>query len=128
MSAKLFLVDDDPIYIFSMKAMLRQVGFEGELETFENGLSALESIRANDKGPDIILLDINMPIMDGWEFLEAVQQNGLGLHNTNIYIVTSSISPDDEVKAKSIEQVDGFLIKPVEKKKLKKIISEGISH
>lgn len=128
MSAKLFLVDDDPIYIFSMKAMLRQVGFEGELETFENGLSALESIRAKDKGPDIILLDLNMPIMDGWEFLEAVHQNGLGLHNTNIYIVTSSISPDDEVKAKSIEHVDGFLIKPVGKKKLQEIISEGISH
>ena len=124
MSKRIYLVDDDPIYTFSMKAMLRQIGFEGDLKIYENGEEAYEGIKEHsDKGiHELVLLDLNMPVMDGWEFLDAVSANGVLTEQMRIYIVTSSISPDDEAKAKSIDTVDGFLVKPVDRGTLKEII------
>lgn len=127
MSKRIYLIDDDPIYTFSMKAMLRQIGFSGDLKIYENGKEAYEGLKQETDRAirELILLDLNMPVMDGWEFLDAISNNGVLSDQMQIYIVTSSISPDDEAKAQSIDTVDGFLVKPIGKAKLEEIIYNG---
>ena len=71
---------------------------------------------------DLILLDINMPQMDGWEFIAQLSSCRPNLKNeTKIYIVTSSIATADKLKAASFDEISGFLSKPVSVQKLKEI-------
>ena len=73
--------------------------------------------------PDIILLDLSMPIMDGWQFLdEFVKINPKIGKKITVFICSSSISPDDVARAKSINAVSDFIIKPMTKDKLIEII------
>ena len=75
--------------------------------------------------PEMILLDINMPQMDGWQFLEGLLAIRPNFNNeTIIYVVTSSIAHSDREKANSIEEVSGFLSKPLSVEHLKKLIGK----
>ena len=78
--------------------------------------------------PDLILLDINMPLFDGWEFLEEFKKlKHLILKPISIYIVSSSISQADINKAKFHEEVIDFLTKPIESSKIKNICDLHLS-
>lgn len=63
--------------------------------------------------PDLIFLDINMPIMDGWEFLKEFKQLSEHFKDIVIIVLTTSPNPDDEQKARSIMDVDGYYVKPL---------------
>ncbi len=121
------IVDDDPIYIFATRKIMKMAGFCNSFLVFHNGKEALDNLQAIIKSgsqvPDIILLDLNMPIMDGWQFLDEfvkVQHDKV----ITIYIVTSSIDPDDIKRAKSYEMVNNYVIKPVTEKKLQEILHD----
>jgi len=121
------IVDDDPIYIFATRKIMKMAGFCNSFLVFHNGKEALDNlkaiIKAGDQVPDIILLDLNMPIMDGWQFLDEfvkVQHDKV----ITIYIVTSSIDPEDIKRAKSYEMVNNYVIKPVTEKKLQEILED----
>lgn len=68
-----YIVDDDPIIVYSMKRLMKETDFYNNLLTFENGKTALDALReANEMGenlPSVLFLDLTMPIMNGWEFL-----------------------------------------------------------
>lgn len=123
----LSIIDDDEIFVFLAKKAIEQTNLINLIKVFGNGLDAINFLKENIDNPaslpEIILLDLSMPIMDGWEFLEEylLFMPKLSVKIT-IYIVSSSISPFDIVKSKSISAVTDFIIKPITKEKLIDII------
>jgi CheY-like chemotaxis protein len=120
---KIFIIDDDNIFIFLTKKTILLTGFETDIEIFEDGEKSIEHIKNiagdTEKLPDLIFLDLNMPVADGWEFLEEFDLLGNSLaKKIDLYLVSSSISPYDIEKAKNFCMVKDFLIKPLEKEKL----------
>lgn len=124
---QLTLVDDDDVFVFLTTRLLEKHKLVDFIKIFDNGYDALVFIKENlgniEALPDIILLDLSMPIMDGWQFLdEYVKINPKIGKKITIYICSSSISPDDVVRAKAINAVSDFIIKPMTKDKLIEII------
>lgn len=119
----LLLVDDDDTYQFIMERTLANLSFIRSLKIFSNGKEAIDFLESNledmDKIPDVILLDLAMPIMDGWGFLEnyLLLKPRIG-KKIIIYVVTSSIDPMDLERARSISEVTDFVVKPLTKDKL----------
>jgi CheY-like chemotaxis protein len=124
---RMTIIDDDEVYVYLIKKIIKQTNLVDLIKIFGNGLDAIDFLKENSDNPDslpeIILLDLSMPIMDGWQFLEEYMllYPKLGRKIT-IYIVTSSISPSDIIKAKSISEVTDYIIKPITKEKLIEII------
>ncbi len=112
------IIDDDGIYLMGVQKMLSFYQLCDSLMVFHNGQEALNhltpALNNPDTLPDVILLDINMPIMDGWQFLEAFTKykNEWG-KNITIYLVSSSINPEDTERARRISGLSGYLVKPV---------------
>ena len=111
-----FIIDDDPVFVLLFKKILLKLGQFETIQNFENGqlgLAALiEKFNNNDPFPDIIFLDINMPIMDGWEFLKALEKYPFKADLT-IYMVSSSIDPTEIKKSKKFKTVKRFISKPI---------------
>lgn len=123
------IIDDDPITVFGIQHKILHAEVTKSLLVHYNGKDALDSfldaISQNLQLPQIILLDINMPIMDGWQFLDAF----IDLHidqQINIYILTSSISGADREKSTYFQNLThhqiSYLIKPFNQEQLKFII------
>ncbi len=117
------LVDDDEIFVFGAKRIIELSNFCDNLMIFPNGKEALDYIKAEKNVPDVVLLDLNMPIMDGWEFLDEITKIER-LEPILIYIISSSISPLDIERAKTYEVVSKYIIKPISKGKLMEIMNE----
>ena len=127
-SNSLFVVDDDKIYHFLLKNLMKQNGIEAVLTFFGNGQDAVDHIRSNNTPealPDLILLDVNMPIMDGWQFLEEFMKfkNELS-KDPVIYMISSSNNEVDINRAKEFDgSVKGYFLKPISKEDLLKIFT-----
>lgn len=112
------IIDDDAIAVFGLKRALAAVGFTTELTTFENGLDALENfgqrIEDGTELPSLLFIDLNMPIMDGWDFMEEFTKS---LPNDTvlpeIFIMTSSIDVRDLERAETFGLEGNYLVKPV---------------
>lgn len=125
----LTLVDDDDIFVFLTKKTIEETKLVELIRVFDNGLDALNFLKENkdntDALPEIILLDLSMPIMNGWQFLEEFTiLNPMIGKTITIYICSSSISPDDVARAKAISEVSDYIIKPVNKEKLVELIKK----
>ena len=123
------IVDDDDIFVFLTKKAIDKTVYFNEIIVFNNGLDSIEYIKENIHNPDllpeVILLDLSMPIMDGWQFLDEYAGFKSQIEKVIvIYVVTSSISPEDIKKAKSIEEVSDFIVKPITHEKLAEVIKE----
>lgn len=93
----IFIVDDDPITVFGIKKMLKPVIDCPDIQIFQNGKEALDKIKERmgvSLFPEVIFLDINMPILDGWGFLEELISLNIQQPIT-INVITSSIDPLD---------------------------------
>jgi CheY-like chemotaxis protein len=117
------LVDDDDIYQFLTMRVIEETNLVKQIRVFSNGLEAIEFLRdVQDQPleiPEIILLDLNMPVMDGWGFLEEYVRLKPHLGKTiTLLIVSSSIDPIDIQRAKAISEVSDFIIKPISKERL----------
>lgn len=124
----LTLVDDDEIFIFLTKKTIEQTKRVNLINVFTNGLDALNFLKQNrsevDSLPEIILLDLNMPIMDGWQFLEAYTKDPVVGKKIMIYICSSSISPDDVARSKAMSVVSDYIIKPIRTDQLVELIDK----
>ena len=121
-----YIVDDDPIFVYSLTKLISLRNLCDEVLSYPNGADALEALKnANDTGfliPDIILLDINMPVMDGWEFLnEYVKLKPTLTKNITLYVLSLSVDDADIKRANAIEVVSRYIIKPVTQAKLVEI-------
>jgi len=124
MPQRLWITDDDPIFIFGMKHRLEALTCLKELVFFNDGedlQTALEQL-SEESFPDLIFLDIHMPCMNGWEVLEILEQKKKPEH-CKLYLVSSSINPLDHAKAKQYRWVDAFVTKPLGNKELKGLLA-----
>ena len=108
------VIDDDPICVFGLRRMLKEVNFSDNISVYNNGLDAINGFKSliadGEKLPSVIFLDLNMPIMDGWDFLaDFVKLPSENRDNVCIYIVSSSLDPKDLSKAKEINAVSNYL-------------------
>jgi CheY-like chemotaxis protein len=122
----LYVIDDDKIYHFLFKNLLKQNKIDVNTTFFPNGFEAIEHLKKNpaeDNLPDLILLDVNMPIMNGWQFLEEYTKIKGSLKKTSeIFMISSSNNEVDINKAKDFsEVVKDYFLKPVCKEDLDKI-------
>ncbi|SNY94939.1 response regulator [Flagellimonas pacifica] len=123
---KVFLVDDDEIFRTAAEILIKSEGLTRTIEQYKNGLDAynklLELAGKINELPDIILLDINMPLMNGWEFLEELRMApDLINDQVHIYILTSSIAPDDLNLSKEYGFIRGYITKPLTKADVNKM-------
>lgn len=127
---RLFLVDDDHIFLMIMKRMIIQADAVESVDSFENGADIFEYLKSNlsqpDALPEIILLDLNMPIMDGWQFLDAYREiQDQIARNIRIYILSSSNFEEDIRRAVEYPMVTEYLVKPLDPEKLQEILQRG---
>ncbi|WP_338790781.1 response regulator [Bernardetia sp. MNP-M8] len=120
------IIDDDPIYTFTTRKIMELGNFSNYIEVFKNGKEALEALKprveAHQNVPEVIFLDLNMPIMDGWQFLDEFTMPNT--KQITIYIVSSSIDPADLKKAKQYSLVTNYIIKPITSEKLKELFDD----
>ncbi|MEE2773196.1 MAG: response regulator [Bacteroidota bacterium] len=119
------IIDDDPVFVFGTKKIMELANFSSSIMVFHNGHEALQNLKPIiEKGeniPEVILLDLNMPIMDGWEFLDEFIEIPTSKQIT-IYIVTSSVDPADSKRAEKYDNVSNYLVKPIRSEDLKSIL------
>jgi CheY-like chemotaxis protein len=122
-------VDDDPITLMLGKMVVARAGFAHEVVTAQNGEEALnyfDDLKLNNLGteiknyPQLILLDLNMPVMGGWEFLDHFSKGDYTslFKDCKVIVLSSTIDPDDIRKAKTYPMVLDFLSKPITKEML----------
>ena len=131
---KILCVDDDPITLMLCRKVVERVEFAKEIITVNNGEEAIlyfDSLFEERKTniaidyPKLVLLDLNMPVMDGWEFLESyITKNYQNVfESTRFIVLSSSIDPYDINKSKTYPVI-GFLSKPVTKEMLEDLKSQ----
>ena len=118
----IWVIDDDAIYQIIANKIIQRSELFSTVNSFTNGKLAIDALHTivrdttdnNDRIPDIILLDINMSIMDGWEFMEKMSLIKSKFNkNTIVYIVSSSIAAEDKNNSKTYSDIMGYLSKPI---------------
>lgn len=129
-----YIIDDDKLSIRLMSMLITKNNFCEEIISFHNPQTALNELIKNalkpSSLPDVILLDINMPILDGWQFLDEFKLITFS-KKILIFVVSSSIDPSDLEMAKNYPTVKNYIIKPLSSDKLKQatlLIESELSH
>ena len=128
----ILLVDDDPATNFLHKRVIQKEDCTEKIVTVENGEQALQYLQSlaaeNLPAPELIFLDINMPIMNAWEFLEAYYLLPEAQKNkTVIVVLTTSINPDDELQAAKFPDISAYHFKPLDKNMLQEILEKNFA-
>lgn len=111
---KVLVVEDDPMMSFIHKELIKKKGISSSPYCFYNGQQALEFIDRENKVDVqyLVLLDLNMPVMNGWKFLEELEKRRVS-DRTSVFVVTSSTDNSDRKRAGNFEVVDGYVTKPL---------------
>ena len=113
----IYVIEDDLITATTTKVLVEKTLWETQVQLYANGQRALHQLTAalqtGANLPDLILLDLNMPLMDGWEFLDAFSRLPL-THPICVLLLTSSINPEDRARAARYQAVAGYFTKPLD--------------
>src|SRR3978361_698393 len=126
-SVSVLLVDDDEINNFISIKLIKKALLNTDIIACLNGKYAIDQLVETQKKdpsklPDYILLDINMPIMNGWEFLDEYKRLNIDpLGKTKIFIISSSVFSNDINRARSYPIVKSFISKPLSVEKIKEV-------
>lgn len=125
------LIDDDEINNFISIKLIKKALVNTEITACLNGKIAIEQLLEiqnadPDKLPDYILLDINMPVMNGWDFLDEYKRLGIDpAGRSKIFIISSSVFSNDINKARSYKLVNNFISKPLNVDKIVELFRAG---
>ncbi|RZK49643.1 MAG: response regulator [Pedobacter sp.] len=123
---QLLVIDDDDINIFIIRKIVEKTGVPIEMVSRNNGQQAIDylkdAIASQLDLPQLVLIDINMPVMNGWEFIEAYQDLNIE-QPVNMYILSSSVYENDIEKTKTYPLVKGFISKPLSMERLNELIN-----
>ena len=122
---KVLLVDDDKVVNFINRLTIGDHSADCEVAEAHDGQQAIEHLMAEEACPDVILLDINMPGMDGFEFLNEYEKRGKCCYNSKIYVLTSSPRDEDREKAMANRLVKGFFDKPLSPEHIQLMFSQS---
>ena len=120
------LIDDDPVMIFIVEQQFIKQFSEFELVAFQHAEKAIEYLKDYSKTmPDLILLDINMPGMNGWDFLNELNSGTVQLdRRPSVAILSSTVDPHDHIQAKTYANVISFLTKPLNLEIIKDLLNK----
>ena len=109
----ILLIDDDEVDVISVKRAMQKVNVTSHLQVAQNGVQALKLLRQQHQAtrPSIIILDLNMPQMDGFQFLEELRADD-ELKSIPVIILTTSSAENDKIKAFQ-SHVAGYIVKPL---------------
>ncbi len=129
----IWVIDDDPIFTFLTEAQLTDLYSHITVRSYANGQEAYEALKmciAEEHDlPDLILLDINMPVMDGWEFIDQYKAlMGDFDQQVFVFMVSSTIDINEIEMAKTHEQIEGFISKPLVMDELVRMIKDGMKN
>lgn len=120
----IMLIDDNHEDNFIHQIIIEDANAAEKIIIAEDALEALDILEKLNNCPDLIFLDINMPKMNGWEFLEAYSKTACaGISRPVIIMLTTSINPSDEARAQTVDAISGFEIKPLTEEMLERITS-----
>ncbi|WP_207429249.1 response regulator [Pedobacter sp. SYSU D00535] len=116
--SKVIIIDDDPIHQRIAQIMIQKHQIYEEYGSYTEAGKALEYLEENldneNNLPDVILLDLNMPVIDGWDFLDKFDMiRDKLVKNIRIYIVSSSVDEKDILRSQTYSYVHGFISKPL---------------
>lgn len=123
----ILFVDDDPITLMLCKKVISKAAFSNQIITAQNGEEAINLFHTllnnvEKTVPELIFLDLNMPIMGGWEFLaEFSKPTFEQFHDIKVIVLSSTIDPEDLEKIKEFPMVMDFLPKPISLSMLNKV-------
>lgn len=119
---KVLVVDDDEIIVFLHNMIMQDNGMASDSLSFQNGKEAFDYLNSenNLNQTCLVLLDINMPVMNGWQLLDNIQSAPYA-KNIHVVMVTSSIDTEDREKASQYPQVIAYFEKPLNNKSLKQL-------
>jgi len=128
MDFNFLVVDDDDINLYIMTRLVERAPYKTNMVTKTNGILGVdyleELIEKKEELPKLILVDINMPISDGWEFLEKYRKLKVE-QDIDVYMLTSSVFEVDIEKSKDYEFLSGFISKPLTIEKLEELFEES---
>jgi len=127
MTKSICIIDDDELNKLLLKKTILKLNLPVFVTCFANGKEAFDTFlkekNAQENLPDIIFLDINMPEMDGWEFMDAYLDFQTTISKKiTIYIASSSIAFHDIEKAKKYSEISGYIVKPIHSDTINKIL------
>ena len=119
------IIEDDPTHVYITKRFLNLTGLVDSILICSNGKDAFTKLKAiissGEKLPELILLDLNMPVWDGWQFLDAFKEIPVE-DKIDIFILTSSNNEADIERAKNYNIDSNYIVKPITLEKLKDVI------
>lgn len=120
-----YIIDDDEVILYLTRLLNKDLTFCRQMASFTSSENALNSLKAaidnNLQLPSLILIDLNMPVMSGWTFLDELSQLEAGKH-IPVFIFSSSINQEDINRARSYDIVKDYIIKPLTVTKISKIL------
>jgi two-component system, chemotaxis family, chemotaxis protein CheY len=125
------VIDDDDLFQFIMKKLLIASKVVDLILPFPNGKEAFDYFQENKRFPeslpDIVFLDIKMPIMNGWQFLERFSKESYSKKQIQIYICTTSVNSKDEEISRQFSLLSGYFIKPITRDQIEGVLGKELS-
>jgi len=115
------LIDDNYIDNFVTRKILQNSRFAEDIVVIGSASEALNILRSGNIKPDVIFLDIRMPDMDGFDFLEEYEKIDIEKENIRIYMLSSSLDPLDMMKSSGNKYITQFIHKPLSQKILQEL-------
>jgi CheY-like chemotaxis protein len=127
----ILIIDDDEINNFIAAKLIKKVESKSIVNTCLNGLEGIDYLKGllnnQEQIPDVIFLDINMPVKNGWEFLDEYENFKSSIQKEiNIYMLSSSVYNDDIKKSETYSDVKRFISKPLTLEKLENLITNAV--
>jgi len=124
----ILLIDDDEPTNFLNEIIIHEAGISNSVVSVQSAKQGLEILRGQGSAPscdpDLIFLDINMPAMNGWEFIDQYKRTIPEPPNKVIVMLTASINRDDELRASTINEISDYMNKPLSERILERLLEK----